>query len=95
MHRDFDPPTDPVLRVLHDRINELFPFGLENIWMTTSGDDFHHMPTVLGYLKQDFDSMMASTPLINGRGVVYSDFGKYLDEKFETRVFHRRDDEGK
>jgi len=94
MHRDFKPPTDPVLRVLHDRIHELFPFGLGNIWMTMSGDNFHHTSTVLGYSKQDFDSMMASTPFINGRGV-YSDFGKYLGEKFETRVFHRRDDEGK
>ena len=94
MHRDFDPPTDPVLRVLHDRIHELFPFGLGNIWMTMTGDNYHHISTVLGYSLQDFESMIATTRLINGRGVVYKDFTKYLRVMCQTREFHPRDRNG-
>jgi hypothetical protein len=81
MHRDFDPPTHPVLRALHERIHELFPFGLGNIWMSLSGDTYNHMVTTLGYSISDLDNMISATPLINGRGVVYNDFEKHLRVK--------------
>ena len=77
MSRDFDPPTHPVLRALHERIYELFTFGLGNIWMSLSGDTYNHMATILGYSISDLDSMISATPLINDRGVVYIDFEKH------------------
>jgi hypothetical protein len=63
--------------------------------MTMTGDNYHDISTVLGYSKHDFDSMMASTPLINGRGVVYKEFTNNLRVMCQIRDFHPRDHEGK
>jgi hypothetical protein len=62
--------------------------------MTMTGDNYHHISTVLGYSLQDFESMIATTRLINGRGVVYKDFTKYLRVMCQTREFHPRDRNG-
>ena len=95
MSRDFDPPTHPVLRALHERIYELFPFGLGNIWMSLSGDTYNHMATTLGYSISDLDDMISATPLINGRGVVYNDFEKHLLVKCDSRDFNPKHHDGK
>ena len=92
MSRDFDPPTHPVLRALHERIHELFPFGLGNIWMSLSGDTYNHMATTLGYSISDLDNMISATPLINGRGVMYNDFEKHLRVKCDNRDFFSHND---
>ena len=91
MSRDFDPPTHPVLRALHERIYELFPFGLGNIWMSLSGDTYNHMATTLGYSISDLDDMISATPLINRRGVVYNDFEKHLRVKCDNDGITRRE----
>jgi len=95
MSRDFDPPTDPVLRALHCRIVELFPYGLGNIWMSLSGDNYNHMATVLGYSLHDFESMLAATSLMNGRGVVYSKFSDNLRLTCVQREVYRKHDDDK
>ena len=95
MSRDFDPPTDPVLRALHCRIVELFPYGLGNIWMSLSGDNYNHMATVLGYSLHDFESMLAATSLMNGRGVVYSKFSDFLRLTCVQREVYRKHDDDK
>jgi hypothetical protein len=88
MSRDLDPPADPVLRVLHERIIELFPYGVGKIWMSLKGDNYYNMATVLGYSMPDFDSLMAVTPLISGRGVDYENFYKHLHVECVSRNFY-------
>jgi hypothetical protein len=94
MSRDFDPPTHPVLRALHERIYELFPFGLGDIWMSLSGDTYNHMATTLGYSISDLDNMISATPLINGRGVVYNNVEKHLRVKCDSRDFYPKHHDG-
>jgi hypothetical protein len=88
MSRDLDPPADPVLRVLHERIIELFPYGLGKIWMSLKGDNYYNMATVLSYAMPDFDSLMTVTPLISGRGVDYGNFYKHLHVECVSRNFY-------
>jgi hypothetical protein len=63
--------------------------------MSLSGDNYNHMATVLGYSLHDFESMLAATSLMNGRGVVYSKFSDFLRLTCVQREVYRHDDGGK
>ena len=72
-------PIDPIFKLLHDRIQELFPYGLENIWLRFDGDDYYHIATVLGYDRDLFDRII-DFKFSHGRGIGYATIGKKLNQ---------------
>ncbi len=36
-------------------VNELFPFGIENIWMKATGRDRYHITNILGISRDEWD----------------------------------------
>jgi hypothetical protein len=81
-----DDSTRQILKMLRDRIFELFPYGLQKIWMTLNGGAYYHMATIICYLLTYFEDILASTPLGDRRGVVYGNLTKYLGFRFEDRM---------
>ena len=67
-----DDSTRQILKMLRDRIFELFPSGLHKNWMTLDGDAYNYMSTMPSYSFTHFEDILAATPLISGRGVVYT-----------------------
>ena len=45
--------SNPICTALHDRIIELIPHGIANIWMMIDGEDTEfHLATVVGITRQ-------------------------------------------
>ncbi|KAJ1441560.1 hypothetical protein B484DRAFT_104850 [Ochromonadaceae sp. CCMP2298] len=75
---------NPAAELLHQRIEELIPYGLDRIWMRLQGTDEYHMASVLGYRVEDFLTLVRVAGLEDGRGIIAASFGTVLE--FEVEI---------
>ena len=47
--------VNAICEALSTRVNELFPFGIENIWMKATGRDRYHITNILGISRDEWD----------------------------------------
>jgi hypothetical protein len=61
--------------LLGRRIQELYDFGISNIWMSLTGDDNYHIASILSIPAKCFNRILEVAELINLRGIRADEFG--------------------
>ena len=68
---------------LSSTILGLMAFGLFNVWMSMTGDDYFHISSVLCYKRGGFDALMTGAELKDGRGYKIREFASALKYRAE------------
>ena len=84
--------NNPICKAIHDRVMELIPLGIADIWMRNDGEDAEfHLVTVLGIDRQRWDLAAPLTGLFKADGSINftqwkSKLGLQIaSENFQTR----------
>lgn len=63
--------SNAFLVVLKNRIIELLPMGLSNIWLKLTGDGEFNAGRVFGFDSHEWKEMTRFSGLVNGKGISY------------------------
>jgi hypothetical protein len=83
--------SNAFLKVLKNRIIELIPMGLSDIWLKLTGDGEFDAGRVLGFDSHEWKEMTRFSGLVNGKGIkcanwegCFSRYGLLIEfEKFQ------------
>ena len=88
--------VNSICEALSTRVNELFPFGIENIWMKATGRDRYHITNILGISRDEWDLAIPFSGLVRRENQVKCDeWSMKLKLKVEFNNFVTSDEFGK
>ena len=85
-----------ICEALSTRIHELFPFGIQNVWMKALGRDRYHVTNVLGISRDEWDLAIPFSGLFRRENQLKCDvWSMKLKLKVEFNDFVKSDEFGK
>ncbi|KAJ1411203.1 hypothetical protein B484DRAFT_468328 [Ochromonadaceae sp. CCMP2298] len=80
--------SSALLPPLHQRIEELMPYGLGRIWMHLKSADEYYLASIMGYCVENFLTFVRVAGLEDGRGITAAKFGTVLQFEVEIVPFN-------